>query len=76
MTGLVRLAVRREAKSDAFALRCLHNPDRFLDWFPPANTPRATRSTKPFKEEFARCSRLQKSPIFYMRKLLNEIYGS
>ena len=35
---------------------------------------RKTRNQNPYKEEYARCERLKKTPIFHMRRQLNEEY--
>lgn len=65
-TGLVRLSERRLARSDAFVNRCLQG--RFRDWFPMALVTRATRSGVRYREDFAQCTRLQKSLLFFMRR--------
>lgn len=69
-TGLAKLSDRRESRTFAFASRC--TTGRFARWFPPNPRPRDTRRAPPFREDFARCRRLQRSPIFYMRKMLNQ----
>jgi hypothetical protein len=69
-TGLETLESRREKASLKFAEKCLAG--KFSHWFPPNETARITRGTKPYKEEFARCERLRKTPIYSMRRALNK----
>ena len=70
-TGLARLSERRDRRTDAFAHRCTRG--RFSAWFPRNEGGRPTRHRPPFVEKFARCTRLQKSPLFHMRRRLNEM---
>ena len=58
---------------DKFALKWLGG--EFGDWFPRRETGRATRDQRVYLEENARCDRLKHSPIFFMRRRLNEIGG-
>ena len=79
MAGLTTLRQRRIEAVDKFAANCA-NSDRFAHWFPRhLSTRRATRSRAVYKEEYARCDRLKNSPLFYMRRRLNnkpgKIYG-
>ena len=52
---------------------------RFAHWFPARATRVSARSREPYLEQFARCKRLQDSPLFFMRRRLNgkagKIYG-
>ena len=44
----------------------------YADWFPDNEATRKMRHTHRYKEEHARCNRLRDSPIYYMRRKLNE----
>jgi hypothetical protein len=70
-SGLERLDSRRTAACRKFALKCVAS-DRFSNWFPLNEDVRRTRKTKTYREDFARCDRLRNSPIYYMRRLLND----
>ena len=63
---------------DKFAQKCLKNP-RFSGWFPRKKAPRYTRTSEEFVEFFARCERLQNSPLYFVRRRLNgkdgKVYG-
>ena len=64
---------RREQLCLNFALKCLKHP-RFKHMFPENEKQHdmKTRAMEKFKVQFALTKRLQKSPITYMQKLLNE----
>ena len=68
--GLETLEVRRLAAVDRFTDKCLAG--RFEDWFPKADRSRNTRRGKIYREDFARCDRLRNSPLFFMRRRLNQ----
>ena len=70
-SGLLRLKERREIAVLKFDKKTSASPI-YSHWFP--NNPKPTSQRRPqlYKEEFARTSRLYNSPIFYMRRLLNE----
>lgn len=68
-TGLDRLEVRREKRALNFARNCIKG--KFAHWFPLHQPARNTRSPLTYKEFPARCSRLQKSPLYSLRKMLN-----
>ena len=70
MTGLSTLKVRRDRRSDAFAQSC--SGGRFEDWFPTTLPNRSTRSDAKYVESFARTERLRNSPLFAMRRRLNQ----
>ena len=75
LAGLETLRERRVAQCDKFALKCVRS-DRFKEWFPLNQARRsARREGEKYKEEYARCSRLYNSPIFYMRRRLNGKVG-
>ena len=65
------LRARRIDLCDKFANKCPLN-DRIKHWFPLQAQARASRNPLKFKEEFARCDRLKNSPLFYMRRRLND----
>lgn len=70
-TDLAKLCDRRSQRADAFALRCAGGT-RFSHWFPRRPHTRPTCQTQSYLEEFARCSRLWDSPLFQMRRSLNQ----
>jgi hypothetical protein len=71
LSGLETLKERRKSAIEKFARKCLDG--EYGHWFPrnPAN--RQNRRTKKYKEEFARCERMKCTPIFHMRRVLNEL---
>jgi hypothetical protein len=69
--GIERLAERRVKAVEKFAKKCLTN--KFAKWFPENDSGRETRKKKKYKEFFARCDRLRKTPIYYMRRRLNSL---
>ena len=64
--GVTTLRARREELCDKFSAKCIKS-DRFRAWFPEKNNVRSTRKTEKYLESFARCERLKRSPLFYMR---------
>jgi hypothetical protein len=70
LSGLETLGERRRAASLRFARKCLTS--QYSHWFPLNEATRQTRHKKMFREDFARCERLKNSPIYRMRRLLNE----
>ena len=55
-----------------FAKKCLKNP-RFKTWFVEKNYSNLNlREERRFEELFARTERLKNSPLFYMRRALND----
>ena len=48
------------------------NSERFGSWFPRNDNVRELRRTKTYKEEYARTERLYNSPLYAMRRILNE----
>ena len=73
LSGLDRLALRRGKAVDRFALRIVDS-DRFGHLFPerPAAQCRS-RGSRKYEEKNARSVRLFNSPIYYMRRRLNEL---
>ena len=73
MSGLVHLSERRSKAFDRFALKLVENP-RFQHLFPllPPEQSRSRQSLK-YLESHARTQRLYNSPIFQMRRRLNDM---
>ena len=68
------LEKRREKLILNFAHKCVKNP-RFVSWFPERNYDGMNvelRARQKYEEKYARTERLKKSPIFHMRRALNE----
>jgi hypothetical protein len=71
ITGLEKLEVRRDAAIRRFATKCLNG--NYSHWFP-LNPGRArTRARKKYQEEYARCDRMRNTPIYHMRRVLNDM---
>ena len=70
-SGLQTLRARREEREIAFARKCTSSV-RFGHWFPLEPERRPTRAGRRYLEQFARCSRYYNSPIFSMRRRLNQ----
>ena len=70
MSGLERLEERREVAFLKFAKKT--SEGRFRNWFPKRERTRTLRGQKTYIEQYARCDRLYKTPIFAMSRLLNE----
>ena len=68
--GFESLKDRRERQFAKFAKKASEN-DKYKHWFPKNPTERITRKTLVYKEEKATGNRLYNSPIFAMRRLLN-----
>ena len=67
------LESRREKITLKFAEKTSKNP-RFESWFRRkdySNVNPELRREQTFEESFARTERLRKSPVFYMRRVLN-----
>ena len=69
--GIENLETRRLKAIDNFTKKCLEG--RFEGWFPLRQTTRTTRSTRPYEEKYARCDRLKNSPLYFMRRRLNDL---
>jgi hypothetical protein len=69
-SGLSRLEDRRLSAIDKFTARCLGG--QFSGWFPKRTGMRATRNPRPYVEKYARCDRLRNSPLYFMRRRLND----
>ena len=73
ISGLSSLGDRRREACENFAKKILDNP-RFSHWFP--ENPDAAynlRHQERFRVDFAHHERLRRAPIYYMRRLLNEM---
>ena len=69
-SGLESLESRREKALTKFATKALNNP-QFAHWFP-LNKNRIGRHGKTYEEKYAKSDRLYNSPLFRMRRILNE----
>ena len=69
---LPSLEERRTEALAKFAKKTSENPKYANTWFPQRNIRQHTRANNPFTEEIATGCRLYKSPVFAMRRLLNE----
>ena len=69
-SGLMSLKDRRIRAFEKFTSNTVKNP-KYQHWFPPRVIARHTRSNTQYKEETAVGNRLYNSPIFAMRRLLN-----
>ena len=68
-TGLETLEERRAKAELKFAEKCLEG--RYAHWFPLNGATRKTRNQNVYMEEYARCDRLRKTPVYHMRRMLN-----
>ena len=72
--GIEKLSTRRESACESFAKKLIEST-RFSEFFPtkvyPENIP-TLRKQKTYREEFARMNRLYNSPVYAMRRMLNE----
>ena len=73
--GITTLRQRRFEQTDKFAVSCTKS-DRFSERFQTkATRTSGRRGGEKYVEKFARCKRLQVSPLFYMRRRLNGKIG-
>jgi hypothetical protein len=72
-TGLTTLEERRLKSIDKFTSKCLEG--RFEGWFPRSEARRSGRNPRPYHEAYARCDRLKNSPLYFMRRRLNDNYS-
>jgi hypothetical protein len=68
--GLETLEQRRLKAIDKFIGKCLQS--QYVGWFPLREGVRHTRNQRPYVENYARCERLKNSPLFFMRRRLND----
>ena len=74
LSGLEWLPDRRLRLLDNFAKKAAEDP-KYRRWFPPKEFfHRDLRRELFFEEKFARTSRLYNSPLYFMRRRLNQIY--
>ena len=73
-SGLERLSVRRTRLMENFATKAKDNPRFSARWFPIREESRYDlRRREEYREELATTNRLKNSPIFAMRRLLNQM---
>ena len=72
LTGLQTLRERREARCLKFALKSVANPN-LAGWFPLNNNPRQLRHVNRYQEFGAKTTRLQRSPLYDLRRRLNRL---
>ena len=56
---------------EKFTRKTSENP-KYVEWFPLKDNPRDIRKLRPYLEERATTDRLYRSPIYAMRRLLND----
>ena len=71
LSGLAKLSARREQAIEKFAVKSKEG--RFPHWFPLNPSKRQNRTRLKYKEDYARCDRLKKTPIYEMRRVLNRL---
>ena len=69
-TGLETLKQRRLCAIDRFTDKCIQG--KFAAWFPMVSGRRSQRNHRPYEEKYARCDRLRDSPLYFMRRRLND----
>ena len=62
---------RRIRQFEKFTKKTSENP-KYTGWFPLKEQVRDTRKPRPYREERASSDRLYRSPLFAMRRLLND----
>ena len=72
--SITTLRERRIKLTDKFAQKCVES-DRFKGWFPEATGRQSGRRSERYREFFAKNDRLKNSPLFYMRRRLNNKEG-
>ena len=70
-TGLTTLQDRRDARSDKFVAKCLSHP-LHKNWFPLNPIARSLRKPLVYREFHAKTKRLFNSPLYAMRRRLNQ----
>ena len=68
---LETLEQRRKNTIRKFAGKTSQNP-QYAHWFPENQNRTSQRNPKKYEEQFARSKRLYCSPVYYMRRVLNE----
>ena len=73
-SGVPRLAVRREEMFRKFSVKASNNPKICEYWFPKNDCKsHNTRNCLTYQEVKPKTERLKNSPVFKMRKVLNEL---
>ena len=70
-SGLESMEERRIRQFEKFTKKTSENP-KYTGWFPLKEQVRDTRKPRPYREERASSDRLYRSPLFAMRRLLND----
>ena len=70
MSGLETMESRRIKLFKKFTSKTSENP-KYQSWFPLKTKLRDTRNPRPYLEDRATSDRLYKSPLFAMRRLMN-----
>ena len=70
-SGLETMEARRVRLFEKFTKKTADNP-KYNAWFPQKDCIRDTRKPRPYVEERATSQRLYRSPIYAMRRLLND----
>ena len=70
-SGMSSLADRRERAVAKFTNKTIKNPV-YAHWFKQNLNQTSARNPMKYQEEFARTTHLYNSPLFYMRRLLNQ----
>ena len=71
--NIKKLSARREELLRKFAVKASRN-EKFTHWFPLAEeTGHNTRTKKKYKEFMPKTERMKRSPIYTMRRILNEL---
>ena len=71
LSGLERLQTRRQTAFEKFTNKTLENP-KYQSWFPLKTHVREVRNIRPYIEENAITQRLYRSPLYAMRRYLND----
>ena len=66
------LEERRQKAIEKFAQKTVKNP-QFSHWFPTNKNRSSQRTGKTYEEKLARSDRLYNSPLFKMRRILNDL---
>ena len=71
LSGLEELESRRQTAFEKFTNKTLENP-KYKSWFPKKTQIREVRNIRPYLEENAISQRLYRSPLYAMRRYLND----
>ena len=70
-SSLMKMEDRRIELFKKFTIKTSEN-ERYSSWFPFKENLRETRKLRPYLEQKAKSERLYRSPLFAMRRLLND----